>query len=263
MRCICDFETESFRTLRSHFATNHNGCDFLVIFSSEIEENWTEVGRGLRRLHLLRKSGYRCVRCEFNKNRSCGSTILEIDHIDGNHQNNALSNLQVLCPNCHALTPKYRSWHNKGNKKNTDVLRPGNRDYDRRKEISKAKLDSRLKILAEKKIKKVPKKNKDDEAVSKLKEMKTQFEEDFKKEVLRFHDSSEIDFSKYGWVQILADRLEEIPQVVSKRIKRLMPDFHTQNCYTRKYDFYRRQTQKTQGSVGERFIPEVLKTSVG
>lgn len=33
---------------------------------------------------------------------------LELDHIDGNNENNNLSNLRLLCPNCHALTPTYR-----------------------------------------------------------------------------------------------------------------------------------------------------------
>jgi len=30
---------------------------------------------------------------------------LELHHIDGNHFNNELSNLQLLCPNCHAQEP--------------------------------------------------------------------------------------------------------------------------------------------------------------
>ncbi len=34
---------------------------------------------------------------------------LELDHIDGNHQNNELSNLRLLCPNCHAFTPTYKT----------------------------------------------------------------------------------------------------------------------------------------------------------
>jgi 5-methylcytosine-specific restriction endonuclease McrA len=33
---------------------------------------------------------------------------LELHHIDGNHNNNELSNLTLLCPNCHALTYNYR-----------------------------------------------------------------------------------------------------------------------------------------------------------
>lgn len=33
---------------------------------------------------------------------------LELHHIDGSHNNNELSNLTLLCPNCHALTDNYR-----------------------------------------------------------------------------------------------------------------------------------------------------------
>ncbi|PPD51194.1 MAG: HNH endonuclease [Methylotenera sp.] len=38
---------------------------------------------------------------------------LELDHIDGNSNNNNITNLRLLCPNCHALTPNYRG-KNKG-----------------------------------------------------------------------------------------------------------------------------------------------------
>ena len=34
---------------------------------------------------------------------------LELDHIDGNHKNNVISNLRFLCPNCHAQTATYRN----------------------------------------------------------------------------------------------------------------------------------------------------------
>lgn len=33
---------------------------------------------------------------------------LELDHIDGDRENNQLTNIRLLCPNCHALTPTYR-----------------------------------------------------------------------------------------------------------------------------------------------------------
>ena len=49
----------------------------------------------------------RCSNC--GRTTWLGSRIpLELDHRDGNHRNNELTNLRLLCPNCHALTPNYR-----------------------------------------------------------------------------------------------------------------------------------------------------------
>jgi hypothetical protein len=33
---------------------------------------------------------------------------LELDHINGKPNDNRITNLRLLCPNCHALTPTYR-----------------------------------------------------------------------------------------------------------------------------------------------------------
>ena len=33
---------------------------------------------------------------------------LQLDHKNGHHNDNKLSNLRVICPNCHAQTPWYR-----------------------------------------------------------------------------------------------------------------------------------------------------------
>jgi hypothetical protein len=34
---------------------------------------------------------------------------LEMDHIDGNNDNNVIDNLRILCSNCHAQTPTFRN----------------------------------------------------------------------------------------------------------------------------------------------------------
>lgn len=41
-----------------------------------------------------------CEKCGFIPEHRCQ---LDVDHIDGNHKNNELSNLQTLCANCHRL----------------------------------------------------------------------------------------------------------------------------------------------------------------
>ena len=33
---------------------------------------------------------------------------LELDHLDGDKNNNQFDNLRLICPNCHALTATYR-----------------------------------------------------------------------------------------------------------------------------------------------------------
>ncbi len=57
--------------------------------------------------HLVYNLGHKCQNC--NKSKWINKLIpLELEHIDGNSLNNELSNLKLLCPNCHALTPTYR-----------------------------------------------------------------------------------------------------------------------------------------------------------
>jgi len=89
----------------------------------------------------LIKEGYfecRCYKC--NQSEWMGEPIpLELHHIDKNHINNNLSNLLLLCPNCHALTHKldrdcHRNFNkiNKPRKKyNRHILKPHTRKVER------------------------------------------------------------------------------------------------------------------------------------
>lgn len=62
------------------------------------------------RNYLIKESGNKCSKCGWNIIHSVTKKCpLEINHIDGNPTNNDISNLEVLCPNCHALTPNFRA----------------------------------------------------------------------------------------------------------------------------------------------------------
>ena len=73
--------------------------------------NAKNISRHLLRF-LIQKYGEVCLQCKWNKkNPSTNRVPLEIDHIDGNADNNMEDNLRILCPNCHALTPSFRNLH--------------------------------------------------------------------------------------------------------------------------------------------------------
>ncbi len=58
----------------------------------------------------LISEGLKLHKCEKCCNESwLGCKIpLELHHVNGNSSDNTLSNLQLLCPNCHATTDNYR-----------------------------------------------------------------------------------------------------------------------------------------------------------
>ena len=59
--------------------------------------------------YLFEKYNNKCARCGWSKiNIFTNNIPLEIEHIDGNYENNNEDNLILLCPNCHALTSTYK-----------------------------------------------------------------------------------------------------------------------------------------------------------
>lgn len=59
--------------------------------------------------YLFKKYNNKCAQCGWGEvNKYTGNIPLEIEHIDGNYQNNSEENLTVLCPNCHSLTSTYK-----------------------------------------------------------------------------------------------------------------------------------------------------------
>ena len=80
----------------------------------------TEAGTldGDRRQITINKKHYKTHRLVYLMFH--GFMPKEIDHIDGDSQNNKFENLKLLCPNCHSLT---KTWKNTGSRKSTRIRR--------------------------------------------------------------------------------------------------------------------------------------------
>jgi len=75
------------------------------------QENGTSphggVSRHVRR-YLVERSGNACEQCGWSRVHSVtGLVPLHINHKDGDWKRTAPDNVELLCPNCHSLTPNF------------------------------------------------------------------------------------------------------------------------------------------------------------
>jgi Zn finger protein HypA/HybF involved in hydrogenase expression len=60
-----------------------------------------------KRRRVFEEQNYCCNKCGINEWQGFKIT-LELEHKDGNNQNNSRENLEGLCPNCHSITDTWR-----------------------------------------------------------------------------------------------------------------------------------------------------------
>ena len=80
-------------------------------------DNVEEIDENIKYLmsNEFEKYDNKCCRCGWSEtNPTSGKIPLQIHHIDGDYKNNSEDNLELLCPNCHALTPTFGAL-NRGN----------------------------------------------------------------------------------------------------------------------------------------------------
>ena len=75
-----------------------------VYLSNEKPIQSSMLARRLLAEEIFPRRCYSCNRTHWLD----GAIPLELHHVNGDRSNNQLSNLRLLCPNCHALTPTYR-----------------------------------------------------------------------------------------------------------------------------------------------------------
>jgi hypothetical protein len=96
----------------SHFdGRGHNSRDKLNYRHVSLEFVFTNKVpmRAYQIKDRLIKEGIKEHRCEVcHRTEYLGEPIpLELNHINGNENDNSLENLQIICPNCHSQTPTF------------------------------------------------------------------------------------------------------------------------------------------------------------
>jgi predicted transcriptional regulator len=120
---ICKRSTKKIRK----FCSNKCQRDFEANLRYEILESGGLVSHKVAKSYLIKKYGDKCMQCGWNeKNVVTGRCPIDLEHIDGNSENNNLDNLKLLCPNCHSLTETYKALNvGKGRHKRMERYRSG------------------------------------------------------------------------------------------------------------------------------------------
>lgn len=84
-------------------------CDTCIekrVFNKHASLEQAKDDRSRKRI-LLEQREHRCAICGLSEWRA-QPIALELDHVDGNADNNTEENLRLICPNCHAQTATYK-----------------------------------------------------------------------------------------------------------------------------------------------------------
>lgn len=88
---------------------SHWICDNASGVRGKMLKDWSQYTKSAQlKKHLIKERGQKCEDCQLT-NWKNQLIKLELHHIDGDRTNNEKSNLQLLCPNCHAYTPNFRN----------------------------------------------------------------------------------------------------------------------------------------------------------
>ena len=112
-----NLSTEHFGTLNVKYSVKYGRNSYTALSDKEFFINGSKRNSNgiLKRLINHGIKSYECECCGISEWN--GKELkLQIHHINGNHFDNRLENLQILCPNCHTQTDTYGS-KNKLNKK--------------------------------------------------------------------------------------------------------------------------------------------------
>ena len=97
--------------IRDNGKTTAKYCsiDCQMVFQMNLRIGSGKASSRTLKNYLIKSFGNKCMLCGWDKiNPITGRVPIELEHVDGDSENNSLDNLKLLCPNCHSLTPTYK-----------------------------------------------------------------------------------------------------------------------------------------------------------
>ena len=100
-----NISTEHFKLFGRNTSVNKRELDDILV------ENSTYTNNSALKARLIKEGllEYKCAICNNEGEWQGAPLVLQLDHIDGDHTNHTLTNLRLLCPNCHSQTPTFCS----------------------------------------------------------------------------------------------------------------------------------------------------------
>lgn len=120
-KCLC-----CDKEMRYNHGTTNKFCSIACTSKYQWERvSIPKIEQGLGgnyKRYLKQKYGDKCVECGQENIWNNKTLVLQLDHVDGDSDNNHPSNLRLLCPNCHSQTETFGNG-GKGNRYKKDSKR--------------------------------------------------------------------------------------------------------------------------------------------
>ena len=166
------------------------------------------VSQSTVKKRFLAKVKYECIVCNVSSWNNAPLS-LQLDHIDGDNKNNLMSNLRLLCPNCHSQTENF------GSKNKTFKLN------------KKANINDKV-IFTSQTVKKERVKKVRDTFISDKEKRQSQAYR-----ILENLKTSSIDFSKHGWTTPASKIIGIRHQHVARWMRMYAAEFYEEKCFQR------------------------------
>ena len=106
---FCNKECDYHRSSINKFCDNQCQAKYKWEYETKprIEEGTSITTNSTLKKYLIESRGEKCEVCNIGAEWNGKYLSLQVDHIDGNSDNNYLSNVRLICPNCHAQTDTF------------------------------------------------------------------------------------------------------------------------------------------------------------